>query len=216
MKKANLKSLTRAMMSLWGNCSAVAFVEFAYTFPVMVMLFVGGTELANLAIINTRMSQISSQIADNVARVRNRIDEADINEILLGAKLASGSTDLLKNGRVIITSFEDDDGKASTTKQKIVWQRCKGIKTFSSAIGSDTDTGIGTATRKISVGPGDSAVYVELIYQYSPIFTSSIFGTQTVQYSSSFPVRDRVDNSMQNGNSLTGTKIAACSYYNDT
>ena len=63
------------------DSSAVAYVEFALSLPAVLGLFIGGSELANLAIVHTRLSQIASATADNVARVRDRIDEADVNEI---------------------------------------------------------------------------------------------------------------------------------------
>jgi len=198
--------------------SAVAYLEFALSLPAVLGLFIGGSELANLAIVHTRLSQIASATADNAARVRDRIDEADINEIYFGMSKGDGSLNLLEHGRLIISSVEDNTATTTNlTDQKIVWQRCKGVKNAASSYGVEAQVlsqGIGAGTRRISATAGNPVIFVQLFYDYQPLFTNAIFGTQVITYSSAFSVRDRADNSIQNGGNLAGAAKATCNYFN--
>ncbi len=48
---------------------------------MLVVIGFWGVETANFAIANLRVSQIAALTADNAGRVRDAIDEADVNAI---------------------------------------------------------------------------------------------------------------------------------------
>ncbi|WP_022682674.1 TadE/TadG family type IV pilus assembly protein [Sphingobium bisphenolivorans] len=200
------------------NCeNGVALVEFAYALPFLILLIFAGAELANLAIANARVSAITSMVADGAARVRDRIDENDVNDIIIGAKYAGESLDLTSRGRIIISTLEDNAATTSTTDQVITWQRCKGIKSIASSqlIGSEGQvltTGIG-ASGNLSATPGNPVVVVDIFYDYRPIMSDRWFGPITLHYSSAFSVRDRTLQTLQNAQNLSGTAKATCNYY---
>lgn len=204
---------------LFSSQSGVALVEFAYALPILILLTFGGAELANIAITHARISSITSMIADGVARVRDRIDENDINDVITGAKYAADSLNLTTRGRIIISTVEDNAATTTpTTDQVITWQRCKGIKTVATAqtIGAEGQvltTGVGPAGRQISATPGNPVVVVEVFYDYRPIMSDRFFGPITLRYSSAFSVRDRTIQALQNAQNLSGTAKATCNYY---
>lgn len=207
------------MRQLWRNQSGLALIEFAYSLPFLILLTFGGAELANIAITHARISAITSMVADGVARVRDRIDENDINDVIIGAKYAADSLDLTSRGRIIISTLEDN--AATTTPaddQKITWQRCKGIKDVPSAqtIGSEGQvltSGIGAAGSQVAATPGNPVVVVDIFYDYRPIMTDRWFGPITIHYSSAFSVRDRTLQTLQNAQNLSGTAKATCNYF---
>ena len=205
---------------LMGDSRAVAYMEFALATPAILILFLYGGELANLAITHMRVSQIAHMTADNTTRVRDRIDEADVNEIFFGDKLSGDAFNLLQNGRIIISSIEDNDATpTNTADQLITWQRCKGVKSVSSTYGAEgavLSQAIGVGTRRIEAEPGEPIVAVEIQYDYKPLFTNKFFGPQTISYSYAYLLRDRSDNSLQNGGNLSGTAKATCNQYNAT
>jgi len=204
---------------LWANQSGLALIEFAYALPFLILLTFGGTELANVAITHARISAITSMVADGVARVRDRIDENDINDIITGAKFAADSLDLTNRGRIIISTVEDNAATTTPiTDQVITWQRCKGIKSVATAqtIGTEGQvltSGIGTAGSQISATPGNPVVIVQIFYDYRPIMSNIFFGPITIRYSSAFSVRDRTIQSLQNAQNLSGTGKSTCNYY---
>ena len=78
---------TASPARLRGCDSGLAFVEFAMSLPVLLTLGLVGLETANYAMAHLRVSNIAMLTADNAARVRDIIDEADVIELLTGAKM---------------------------------------------------------------------------------------------------------------------------------
>lgn len=204
---------------LWASQSGLALIEFAYALPFLILLTFGGTELANIAITHARVSAITSMTADGVARVRDRIDENDINDAIIGAKYAAESLDLTGRGRIIISTVEDNAATTTpTTDQVVTWQRCKGIKSVAAAqtIGTEGQvlaTGMGPSGRQISATPGNPVIVVEIFYDYKPIMSDMFFGPITIHYMSAFSVRDRTLQTLQNGQNLAATAKSTCNYY---
>jgi hypothetical protein len=132
-----------------GTCAVrdqrgVALTEFAIVTPVLLLLGLGGLELANYVSANLRLSQIAMTVADNAGRVRTSIDEADVNELMIGAKKIGEPIGFAANGRIILSDLEQRTnviGGAGTVtaanpngyRQWIRWQRCAGaLKSVSS------------------------------------------------------------------------------------
>jgi Flp pilus assembly protein TadG len=126
-----LKSQTLAARfagSLRDCRSGVAFLEFAFALPVVLALGLLGLETANYAMANLRVSNIAMLTADNAARVRESIDEADITELLTGAKMTGSNINFAANGRIILTDLEPTTAPAG--KQWARWQRCDGALNY--------------------------------------------------------------------------------------
>ena len=126
----------------------VAMMEFAITAPVMLLLGLGGIELANYMMANLRISQVAMAVADNAGRVRTTIDEADIDEVMIGARKMGTAIGLAGNGRIILSDLEQrtttsgTGGKGAVTaanpngyRQWIRWQRCSGALNVTSSYG---------------------------------------------------------------------------------
>lgn len=218
--RSSIRSTASFLRRLLGDRKAVAYMEFAYTMPPVLLLFLGGGELANLAIAHSRLSQLAHMTADNAARVRNRMDEVDVNEIFTGTRLAGGSINLMQNGRVILSSVEDNDATTTNTQdQVIMWQRCKGLKQVTSSYGTEGQVlsqAIGSDGRRIQAKPGEPVVFVEIQYDYQPLIGRGFFNVQTISYTSAYIVRDRPEGSMQNGSNLSSGQKATCGTYSAT
>ncbi|KXU32941.1 hypothetical protein A0J57_06955 [Sphingobium sp. 22B] len=201
------------------NQNGLALIEFAYAVPFLILLTFGGAELANIAITHARISAVTSMVADSVARVRDRIDENDINDVIIGAKYAAESLDLTSRGRIIISTLEDNAATTTpTTDQVITWQRCKGIKSVpnTQTIGSEGQiltSGVGATGSQVSATPGSPVIVVDIFYDYRPIMSDRWFGPITIHYSSAFSVRDRTIQTLQNAQNLSGTAKATCNYF---
>jgi hypothetical protein len=109
--------------------SGVAFLEFAFALPVVLALGLMGLETANYAMSNLRVSNIAMLTADNAARVRDSIDEADIVELFTGAKMSGSNINFAQNGRIILSDLEPN---AANTRQWLRWQRCDGALNYTS------------------------------------------------------------------------------------
>ena len=192
--------LTR-LRDLLRNRSGVAMVEFALGAPFLLTAGLWGSEEANYALVNMKVSQLTEHIADNASRVgdtstlqNRRIYESDINDVIYGAQVQAGKLGLYDNGRVIISSLEVED---ATTHQYIHWQRCRGLKNYAPAYGSEGDdlgtAGMGPADEQVIAQPGDAVIFVEVSYTYQPLVSAQFLGSLDITSIASFTVRDNRD-----------------------
>jgi len=193
-------------------------VELGFALPVLLFLCLGGLEISNMAMAYTRVNNIAIKTADNAARVRSSIDEADIKEIFLGAKLMGDQVDFSNHGRIILSTIEPVMNAASppaVVNQKITWQRCFGAHPGNSSHGltgdlSVTGFGLASETTKITASKNTAVMYAEVIYDYQPLFASRIFGNLTMRVGQAITVRERTDQTLKNGTRLTVAQQDLC------
>jgi hypothetical protein len=199
--------------------SGLALVEFAMSLPVLVTLGLVGLETANLAMAHLRVSNIAMIASDNAARVRDSIDEANVIELLTGAKMTGDSIRFRQNGRIILSSIEPNTAGSggTSTGQWIRWQRCDGAKVVSSSYGvqgtgqnNNSLQSVGPAGNTIAASSGTAIMLVEVVYDYQPLVSNSIFGPRTIRYESAFNVRQRTNQAITNTGNATPR---ACTTY---
>jgi hypothetical protein len=208
----------------------MALTEFALSLPVLMILGMGGLETANFALAHLRVSNIAVLTADNAARIRDSIDEGNVVELMTGAMLTGDSIAFRENGRIILSSLENDG-----TTQWIRWQRCAGALEVEPRYGTplqeggdpiddgteffaadrnsassdpsspeESDlTGMGSAGNQITAQPGNAVMVVEVSYNYQPIIPNSFLEDREIRYESSFNVRQRTNPILYNANEIT-------------
>ncbi|WP_243451158.1 TadE/TadG family type IV pilus assembly protein [Sphingosinicella sp. CPCC 101087] len=194
--------LPRRLASLSRDDRAVVMIEFAYALPVVVALALGALEATNLALAHLRVSQVAMTTADNAARVVAQIDESDIDEIFAGAELVGRSLDFEANGRIILSSLQENgETDEADAGQTIRWQRCFGDLDVDSLYGVEGDgadddsleDGMGPEGKKITAQAGTAIMFVEVVYDYQPLVTENILGPMQIRYESAFNVRERTE-----------------------
>lgn len=188
------------LRKLISNRSGVAMIEFALGAPLLLTAGLWGTETANLALTHMKINQLAAQIADNASRISDqsalqthRVYEGDINDVFYGAQLQSGKLDLFRYGRVIISSLEI---RPSGGDQFIHWQRCRGAKQAASSYGVENQNlanGMGPVGEEVVTQPDDAVIFVEIQYDYQPLISDSLIGSDTISAIASFTVRDERD-----------------------
>ena len=210
--------LTRA--DPWGtrigsDSRGAALVEFAIGLPVMLILVLGGLEVTNLALAHLQVSNVAVTTADNAGRVPVQMDETDIDEIFAGAKVVGQSIDLEGQGKVVLSSLQDNGQVGGAKGQTIRWQRCFGRKSEQPAYGREgrgrTDNalrdGMGPSGRKIVAQLGTGVMFVEVTYDYRPIAFASVIGNREIRYESAFNVRERTELGITN---TRGSPVKSC------
>ena len=206
------RRLGRFAARLRGCESGLAYVEFAMSLPVLVTLALVGLETANLAMAHLRVSNIAMLAADNASRVRDGIDEANVIEVLLGAKMSGDNIRFRQNGRIILSSIEPNTAGSggASTGQWIRWQRCDGARNVASSYGpqgtgqtNSSLQGVGPAGNRISALPGTAVLVAEVTYNYQPLVSSAIFGPRIIRYESAFNVRQRNNQALTNVGAVT-------------
>lgn len=125
----------RGIRRLRHDRSGLAMIEFAFTLPLLLAAGLYGAEIANLALVNMKISQIALNLADNASRVgvtplsTEQLREVDMNDVLQAARYQGKSLNLTTNGRIIVSSLENvQQSYDATPVQRIHWQRCIGLK----------------------------------------------------------------------------------------
>lgn len=195
----------------------LAMIEFAVSLPVLLILGLFGLEVAHFAMANMRVSQIAMLTADNAGRVRDAIDEINVNEIMHGAMLMGDSINFGANGRIVLSSVENN---AAANGQWIRWQRCKGAKQVSSAYGAQdkgkTDStlpAMGATGHQITALAGTAIMFVEVTYDYQPLMLPARLGARTLHSESAFNVRQRTDQAIKNAKNLPAGQVSSCTAY---
>jgi hypothetical protein len=211
--------------------SGVAMTEFALAAPLLMTAGLWGTEVAWLALTHLRISQTALEIADNASRIGDtsslqyrKIYESDIDDVLRGSNLEAGAAiDLFKHGRVIISSLEVVPG--SNDNQYIHWQRCLGEKEWNSSYGEEGDglagpsiTGMGpTGDQVTAFDEQDAVIFVEIAYEYQPLFSKMFVGNTTINVHGAFNVRDSRDLSqIYQRDPSKPDPVASCDKYSDS
>lgn len=221
--------MIRRLRTLPGARSGVAMTEFALAAPLLLALGLWGTELGWLALTTMHVNQTAMQVADNGSRIgdtstlqNRKIFESDINDILIGATLHMGSArGLYDHGRVIVSSLEVIPG-SNGSRQYIHWQRCMGKKVVNSSYGPEGHgladpafQGMGPETTRVSaIDETDAVIFVEISYDYQPLFSTRFVPSTTITAEGSFTVRDSRDLSQIYQRSATSPDpVASCDKY---
>ena len=198
----SLRRLSAACRRLARDRSGSSLIEFAYVLPIMMALGMYGTELAYMGTVNMQLSQIANATADNASRlgqtdnsaVAPTITNKDIDSILTGAMKQGEGIGLATNGRIILSSLERDP---ATTRQFIHWQRCRGSTIRNSKYGPQgygltgtTFTGLGKTGKEISAAAGAGVMFVEVFFNYKPIFGTMFVKNTQFSQEAAFIVRD--------------------------
>lgn len=212
-------ALTRVPRRLAGDKSGVAFVEFAFSAPLVLALGMLGTETAYFVITHMQVSQIAMQVADNASRVGEqdvlsgrKVYERDINETFVGAEKMGETIGIFERGRIIVSSLQ----RNAQNGQTIRWQRCRGAKIHNSSYGVQgagaTGTGfpgMGETGREITASPGTAVMFVEVVYDYRSLTPFDLFDNRPISYTAVFNVRDARDLSQL----YAGGPQARCNVY---
>jgi hypothetical protein len=192
----DIKSLKSDLVA---DFRGVAIIETAFALPLLLLIGLGGMELAHFVITHSRVSQAALGVADNASRIggtTGQVREIDINEVFTGAVLQTAGMDWSSNGRIILSSLEQRTVNG-TVQQWIHWQRCFGGLAANSSFGlTGVDvgaTGMGPVGRKVLAGADTAIMFVEVVYLYRPILAPATIGEQRIHYTAAFNVREARD-----------------------
>ena len=189
----------------------LAYLEFALIGPILLFLILGGLELVNYAMAYLRVNQISTTVADNAGRVTTGIDEANLYELFAGAEAIGEPMDFEDNGRVVLSSLQDNGNSGATHGQMINWQRCWGELDIDSVYGSEDAgrddatlaQGMGSPSQRITSLPGTAVMFVEVTYEYQPLISEDILPlADRIRQETAFNVRGQRNNDISNTQNL--------------
>jgi Flp pilus assembly protein TadG len=143
----------------------ISVVEFALLLPVMVTLFLGGTEVTQAITIKRKTTIVTRSLADLVSQ-ETSITDGEMNAIFLATNsiVAPFSASNLK---IIISSVSIDGDKAA----KIVWSDATNGATPRTA-GANV-----TLPEGLNQFPNTTLIWAEAQYNYTPSIGYVVTGT---------------------------------------
>lgn len=204
-----LRLLSCHLHRIGRDRSAIAVVEFAAALPFLLVTFVSATELTNFAIIRMRVGQVALQVADNASRMGtlnssgiSQVTETDVNDVLTGAGMQAQNLNLYSRGRIIVSSLEAEANPNTNNKFWVRWQRCRGTKNvgaltpapYSPATLPATNlSGLGPTGQVVTTPDDTGVMFVEVFYDYQPLFSAGLVPRTTIHEFASMVVRDKRD-----------------------
>lgn len=188
--------------TLWADKQGVSILELALSMPILLTLGLYGTEMAYMATVNMQVGGIANSVADNASRlgqtdnsaVTPTVTETQVDSVMTGALVEGNAFDFEKQGRIILSSLEKD---TATGSQYIHWQRCRGELDRSSSYGSEGTgldgtvlAGMGKAGHLITANSNSAVMFVEVFYEYKPLFGTAFVGDTVFHREAAFIIRD--------------------------
>ena len=218
--------MTGTLRRLKRDRRGLAMLEFALALPLVLPIGLYGIEISNYALTQLKLSQIALTLADNGSRVgtdtalnTQELREFDIDDVLQGVRLQGANMNIATQGRITISSLEVN----SKGGQWIHWQRCLGLKSGTGwdstygneGDGADTTTfaGMGEPGAKVTAPAGAAVIFVEINYQYQPLFSRYLVGSTKLKSIASFIVRDNRDLSKGVTNPAPTSDSMVCSLH---
>jgi hypothetical protein len=181
---------------IWREQKAVAIIETAFALPLILLVGLGGIELAYLVLTHSRISQAALGVADNASRIggiTGLVTDADIVEVFTGAALQTPGMDWKNDGRIILSSLEEKTVN-KTSQQYLGWSRCfGGLVDGVQPMTVSSSNGMGSAGHTIKASSGTAVMFVEVFYNHKPIVMPDLFGTRRIHYTAAFNVREARD-----------------------
>lgn len=177
---------TRTASPIWRrfcrNRDGVALVEFAMALPVMLVAYLGTVEVAQLVMINRKITQLTSALTDLAARVQS-VAPADLENIF-----DAGQTILMPyapgNASMVITSLVID----STGVAKVCWSNQRN----GTALARGTTVTVPDSVKVANT----SVIMARASYRYTPAIGYVLTGSFTL---GNTPIYSRPRNGLAGG-----------------
>ena len=193
-------------MEFWRARQAISAVEFSLVLPLLVTLMLGSVETARLITFARRVTQVSNtmveMLAQNQANNPNETVNMPSSVTYIDLHFAIDSTmvifpEILKDAAQKGISWKNDISISMasvyfkpnpstctsncTYTANVVWNSGPNKRTCGVPLtaASDTSAPSKTTLPADTFGPG-SLIVVDIVFNYTPIFGSGLFGTITI------------------------------------
>jgi Flp pilus assembly protein TadG len=160
----------------------VAAVEFAMVLPVMVLMYLGITEVTFGINTDRKITMLSRSLADLTGRAQT-VDTTEINNIF-GAASAVMAPYNASGAQMVISSIAVLPGPGTTVRGVVCWSEARGTGASPRGDGSAYNVPDGFRTANTSF------VLAEVKMPYNPMFGYAVTGTIMLEENTPWPVRN--------------------------
>lgn len=167
-------SPARAFVRMLRDTRAIAAVEFAMIAPILLLMFFATIELTNALDCRARVNNATSTSADLVAQATT-VTKSDL------ANIAAAAGTILypfksSAAKVVISSVVDNNTSTDDTSYgTVAWSYA------SNATARSVGAVVSMPGGLITKGSGQSVIFAEITYAYTPPTTEFIVGTVNMQ-----------------------------------
>lgn len=173
----------RLVTRLRRDRQGAILVEFAMTFPILVILILGGIEISRYILLQQKLEGVAVAMADLVAQAET-LTTSDVDNLFAAVDHIAKPFSLGDQGVVIVSSVSIGNGN----KPRINWQRRGGgTSTATSALG--TPPGIANLPDGFILRAGESVIVAEVYYSFEPFLGQSFIPAREIYHRAMFRPR---------------------------
>lgn len=158
------RSMFRNARGFSSDSSGSTIIEFAFIIPIVLVMLLGGFDIARYILLNQKLDRAAATMSDLVSRPSN-ISAAEVNQLMIAAVEVVEPFDLATNGGVIVSSVYKQSGQAPS----VTWQIKGGgpIRPVSliGGVGNPPVMPNGFVIRD-----NENIITTEVYYDYEPLF----------------------------------------------
>jgi Flp pilus assembly protein TadG len=177
------KPLLRRWRALAADRRGVVLVEMAMTLPVVIVIALGGFEIARFALVQQKLERLTVTIADMVSQSET-ITGAQLNQIFAATGPVLTPFSMSADGVVIVSSVSASGG----TGARVSWQR-RGGGTHAAASALGTAAQLAALPTGFVVRDGESAIVAESYYEFVPMFIPALVPARRLYHRAMFRPR---------------------------
>jgi Flp pilus assembly protein TadG len=165
-----------------------ALVEVALVFPILVLLLIGGVEMARYILLAQKLDKAAVTVADLVAQEKE-LTEGQLSDLFTSVNFVLDPYAINSNGAVFISSVKRNIGDATP---RVAWQR-KGVGTMgvSSTLGPQNQPA--TLPASMSLREDESVIIAEVFYQFTPFWAPEIVAPGRLFFQAAFRPRRSIE-----------------------
>lgn len=160
---------------LMRACRGAVATEFAMAMPVIMLIVLGGSEIARYALLHQKLARAAVTMADLVSQAEE-ISEADITQLFAAVDPVMKPFSMGANGVVILSSVTASGGDPA----QVAWQRSGGGTLTPASSGLGTEGGAASLPAGFVVRDGETAIVAEVFYSFAPLFTAGLVPVNTI------------------------------------
>lgn len=149
--------------------------EFAMALPVIMMIALGGAEIARYALLHQKLARAAVTMADLVSQAE-KIHETDITQLFAAVNPVMTPFSMGADGVVVLSSVTASDGNPA----QVAWQRSGGGSLVGVTSGIGPEGGVANLPTGFVVRNGETAIVAEVYYSFAPLFTAALIPTNTL------------------------------------
>jgi len=160
---------------LMRACRGAVATEFAMAMPVIMLIVLGGSEIARYALLHQKLARAAVTMADLVSQAEE-ISEADIAQLFSAVDPVMSPFRMGADGIVILSSVTASGGDPA----QVAWQRSGGGTFATANSGLGPEGGAASLPAGFVVRDGETAIVAEVFYSFAPLFTAGLIPVSTL------------------------------------